>query len=789
MTRTYPATTSGRSPFFLARQHWMLLALIGIATTLILVIGQALPAQAANKTLGNGYSCPNGFTVPAGDTWTFDPNANTTITCGGNVIVQGTLVMKPANGNITHRLVFSGFSTNFVGGGMDVVAQDVGLWVMGSGRIILQGEQKPAWAYAWQSSWTGDEVVAAPNTPNNYTGFRTVTSTPAKNALGYSTELLNLTRNVRVEGTNAAKTHVFIRSTRPSTIKNAAFRYMAPAPGLYSNSSEEATGRYGLHIHMSHDGSRGTIVDGLVIRDTDNHAFVPHLSNGITFKNTIAYNVKGEAYWWDDGDTSHDIVFDRAVAAKVDYVNGGENHRLSAFFLGIGNRVTVTNSVVVGMLNDEGGADRAGYLWPEDAEATWNFLNNRAHNNETNGIFVWQNNEMRHIIDGFIAYYNADAGIEHGAYTNSYVYKNLTLLGNGTAIHSHAMGEPGDGGYTDTQIWANVKTNGGTLYIDEHAREAERPVRFVDCDLGRVDVNDSGGAEPSRYDFIRCGLEPNDFDLSGAQDASVFRVQRANGTAYELRGNGAVRSIPAFYSGTVPGTPGLPGAAPGEFTDTANSVFKDAIDWLYDQGITQGCNPPANNRFCPDDRVTRGQMATFLARAQRLAATNRDYFNDDEGNVFEGAINRLRAAGITQGCNPPANNRFCPDRNVTRGEMAAFLVRAFDLPAYSGRDRFRDDNDHIFESAIERLAQAGITVGCNPPANDRFCPNDYVTRGQMAAFLKRALTGASADAGSSVLLARAETPAPALAGTGRNVEPVARNEESATETIWCSMAS
>ena len=76
---------------------------------------------------------------------------------------------------------------------MDPIASDVGLWVMGAGKVVLQGESKPAWAYAYQSSWAGDEVVAAPNTPGNYSSFSNVTGTPAKNALGYSTELLNLT--------------------------------------------------------------------------------------------------------------------------------------------------------------------------------------------------------------------------------------------------------------------------------------------------------------------------------------------------------------------------------------------------------------------------------------------------------------------------------------------------------------------------------------------------------------------------------------------------------------------
>ncbi|MGA7280180.1 MAG: hypothetical protein WBZ40_00210, partial [Acidimicrobiia bacterium] len=56
-------------------------------------------------------------------------------------------------------------------------------------------------------------------------------------------------------------------------------------------------------------------------------------------------------------------------------------------------------------------------------------------------------------------------------------------------------------------------------------------------------------------------------------------------------------------------------------------------------------------------------------------------FVDDDGNVHEGGIEAIAAAEITQGCNPPANDRYCPDRVVTRGQMAAFLSRALHLPA------------------------------------------------------------------------------------------------------------
>ena len=175
------------------------------------------------------------------------------------------------------------------------------------------------------------------------------------------------------------------------------------------------------------------------------------------------------------------------------------------------------------------------------------------------------------------------------------------------------------------------------------------------------------------------------------------------------------------------------------FRDDDTSPFQSDINWLAAAEITQGCNPPVNDRFCPTQPVTRGQMAAFLDRALNLPDGGRaNSFTDDNGSPFETAIESLAAAGITRGCNPPANDRFCPNQSVTRGQMAAFLSRALGY-ADPGIDTFSDDDGSVFEGSIEALASAGVTRGCNPPVNDRFCPNSNVTRGQMAAFLHRAL--------------------------------------------------
>jgi hypothetical protein len=66
-------------------------------------------------------------------------------------------------------------------------------------------------------------------------------------------------------------------------------------------------------------------------------------------------------------------------------------------------------------------------------------------------------------------------------------------------------------------------------------------------------------------------------------------------------------------------------------------------------------------------------MASFLARALGLPAATHDYFPDDAGSVHEADINRVAAAGITNGCGA---GLYCGAGVVTREQMAAFLYRA-----------------------------------------------------------------------------------------------------------------
>lgn len=196
--------------------------------------------------------------------------------------------------------------------------------------------------------------------------------------------------------------------------------------------------------------------------------------------------------------------------------------------------------------------------------------------------------------------------------------------------------------------------------------------------------------------------------------------------------------IAGSYIGPMAGAPCAPTS--GTFIDDDDSIFEADIEALAAAGITKGCNPPTNDRFCPDEDVSRGQMAAFLVRALDLPSGPGGTFSDDDGSVFEPHIEALASAGVTRGCNPPSNDRFCPNSAVTRGQMAAFLHRALGdtLPTGSA-PTFTDTPGTTFAADITWLGATGITRGCNPPANDRFCPSNPVTRGQMAAFLTRAL--------------------------------------------------
>lgn len=118
-------------------------------------------------------------------------------------------------------------------------------------------------------------------------------------------------------------------------------------------------------------------------------------------------------------------------------------------------------------------------------------------------------------------------------------------------------------------------------------------------------------------------------------------------------------------------------ATSGPFTDVAGNPHEQAINAIAAAGVSVGCAP---GLYCPFDAVPRDQMASFLTRGLRLPPLPTGPFLDTAGNVHEQAINAVAAAGITLGC---GGGRYCPGDLVSREQMASFLARALKLaPVY-----------------------------------------------------------------------------------------------------------
>lgn len=167
------------------------------------------------------------------------------------------------------------------------------------------------------------------------------------------------------------------------------------------------------------------------------------------------------------------------------------------------------------------------------------------------------------------------------------------------------------------------------------------------------------------------------------------------------------------------------------------------IERLYAAGITGGCSASPLN-YCPEGVVTRAQMAVFLLRGIHTSTYTPPPIGADSGfgdvpvDYWSGAwIKQLAAERITSGC---GNGNYCPEQPVTRAQMAVFLLRSkhgasYTPPAVGAGTGFGDVPPDYWAAAwIKQLVTEGITSGCG---SGNYCPEQAVTRAQMAVFLVR----------------------------------------------------
>jgi len=181
-------------------------------------------------------------------------------------------------------------------------------------------------------------------------------------------------------------------------------------------------------------------------------------------------------------------------------------------------------------------------------------------------------------------------------------------------------------------------------------------------------------------------------------------------------------------------------ATPVSFTDvTSGHPFFDYIQLLNQHIPNAGCTSAS---FCPDAPTTRSQMAVWIIQSllgDSFTFSTAPYFSDvPPSHPQFRYIQKMKDLGITNGCTLSA---YCPDDAVTRGQMAAFLMRArLDVPSgqpfpYPASTSFSDvPATDLFFPYIQKLREAGITNGCSAAA---YCPAAPTTLGQMAVFVVR----------------------------------------------------
>jgi hypothetical protein len=226
---------------------------------------------------------------------------------------------------------------------------------------------------------------------------------------------------------------------------------------------------------------------------------------------------------------------------------------------------------------------------------------------------------------------------------------------------------------------------------------------------------------------------------------------------------------------------------PVEFNDVdPAATYSDAANLMFEFGVTTGCieaDTPQNRSYCPNENVTRDEMAAFIVRAVTGTVTPAiynptPYFNDvPSSEQFFPHIQKLMDMGITTGCSqdPPL---YCPSDTIPRWEMAMFMVRAR-LMLYgasftsSATPYFADVPTNVEGNGmpfpfIQRAYEEAVTHGC---ASDPlvYCPDEVVTRGEMASFIMRGLFNETMVLGPTAPFLAAVSPGAVVLTTGDQI--------------------
>lgn len=378
-----------------------------------------------------------GFVVPEDEHW----RVTGTLTSTGTIMVHGCLSAR------------SGVTINMGGNQIQVMGDSNSMGVLD----FDGGNGGPRWTHADGSplptGWAqGTTVLAAPHV-QGVRASSSVTLGANLPTLTYPvpahspafTELVRTNAGITV---NLASRIMWMVEGEDQVGDVAPLIPGCPCPSLFSNvaviDSGNATANGGLsfypiHFHRVGNNVRGTVVDHSLVLRGKNHAYVAHAAHGITFRDSVAVDPEGAAFWWDvreagrgtDPDPSSesdDVVYDRVGVLGQRPGNGVEAPpETTALLIGHGVGNVMRDSWVAGS-QLQGIPNGSCVHWSavtNGFEDTWIVERITCHHStQENGHFWWYNHtgsgggDAHFVVDNIIV----DAGqnaIRVGAYNQS----------------------------------------------------------------------------------------------------------------------------------------------------------------------------------------------------------------------------------------------------------------------------------------------------------------------------------------------------------------------------------